>query len=145
MERGGLQRGPVVHAMNRILQFDGFSLDLARGRLRQGEQDITLRPKTCAVLRCLADNAGRLVPKHEIIEAVWPKHAVSDDSLVQCIRELRGALGSRGYRLIKTAFRRGYMLDATVTAHAAPYGAVGGNGLVAIRPFSLVVLPFRSF
>jgi formylglycine-generating enzyme required for sulfatase activity/DNA-binding winged helix-turn-helix (wHTH) protein len=94
------------------LRFDRFALDLRRGCLRAGAEDIELRPKTFEVLRHLAANAGALVTKQELHEAVWPNVAVSDDSLVQCIRELRQKLGDHEHRLIKTVSRRGYLLDA---------------------------------
>jgi formylglycine-generating enzyme required for sulfatase activity len=102
-------------AFPRVLYFDRFSLDLARGCLRAGDQDIELRPKTFEVLRYLAANAGRLVAKQELYDAVWPNVTVSDDSIAQCIRELRGKLADDDHNLIKTVSRRGYLLDATVT------------------------------
>src|SRR3954463_2873857 len=102
-------------ASPRVLYFDKFSLDLARGCLRAGDQDIELRPKTFEVLRYLAANAGRLVAKQELYDAVWPNVTVSDDSIAQCIRELRGKLADDDHNLIKTVSRRGYLLDATVT------------------------------
>jgi formylglycine-generating enzyme required for sulfatase activity len=98
----------VVHT---ILRFDCFLLDLTRGSLRKDERDIDLRPKAFEVLRHLAQNAGRLVSKQELYDAVWPNITVSDDSLVQCIRELRHKLGDDGHRLIKTVPRRGYLMD----------------------------------
>src|SRR5229473_5189863 len=104
------------HIVHRILRFDRFALDLARGCLRAGDQAIDLRPKTFEVLCYLAENAGRLVPKQELFEAVWPTVTVCDDSLVQCVRELRQKLGDDDHRLIKTVSRRGYLLDATVLA-----------------------------
>jgi DNA-binding winged helix-turn-helix (wHTH) protein len=104
------------HIVHRILRFDRFALDLARGCLRAGDQEIDLRPKTFEVLCYLAENAGRLVSKQELFEAVWPDVSVCDDSLVQCIRELRQKLGDEDRRLIKTVSRRGYLLDATVLA-----------------------------
>jgi sulfatase modifying factor 1 len=97
-----------------VLWFDRFALDLGRGCLRSGNQDIELRPKAFEVLRHLAANAGVLVPKQDLYEAVWPNVTVSDDSLVQCIRELRQKLGDSEHRLIKTVSRRGYLLDATL-------------------------------
>jgi DNA-binding winged helix-turn-helix (wHTH) protein len=105
----------VVH---RVLRFDRFALDLTRGCLRVGERDIELRPKTFEVLRYLAENAGRLVAKQELFEAIWPNVIVSDDSIAQCIRELRNKLGDGNHSLIKTVSRRGYLLDATVSAEA---------------------------
>jgi DNA-binding response OmpR family regulator len=61
--------------------------------LRGDDQEIELPPKAFEVLRHLAENAGRLVPKHELREAVWPKVLVGDNTLMQCIRELRKKLG----------------------------------------------------
>jgi formylglycine-generating enzyme required for sulfatase activity len=105
-------------AVSRVLYFDKFSLDLARGCLRLGDQDLELRPKTFEVLKFLAMNAGRLVAKQELYDAVWPNVIVSDDSIAQCIRELRGKLGDTDHSLIKTMSRRGYLLDTTVTTEA---------------------------
>jgi DNA-binding winged helix-turn-helix (wHTH) protein len=101
--------------IDKVLRFDRFTLDLGRASLRDGQQDIELRPKSFDVLRCLVENGGRLVSKQKLLEAAWPGIAVTDDSLVQCIRELRAKLGDDDHRLIKTVSRRGYMLDATVT------------------------------
>ena len=100
----------------RVLCFDRFALDLTRGCLRVGEQEIALRPKAFEVLRYLAENAGRLVAKKELYEAVWPNVIVSDDSIAQCIRELRSKLGDGDHSLIRTVSRRGYLLDATMVA-----------------------------
>jgi DNA-binding winged helix-turn-helix (wHTH) protein len=81
-------------AVQEVMRFDRFTLDLARGCLRVDEQELALRPKAFEVLRYLADNAGRLVPKQELYEGVWPNVAVSDDAIVQCVRELRQKLGN---------------------------------------------------
>src|SRR5882757_7436886 len=108
-------------AAPRVLYFDKFSLDLARGSLRASDQDIELRPKAFEVLKYLAINAGRLVTKQELYEAVWPNVVVSDDSIAQCIRELRSKLGDVDHKLIKTVSRRGYLLDATVSTEAAQH------------------------
>jgi formylglycine-generating enzyme required for sulfatase activity/DNA-binding winged helix-turn-helix (wHTH) protein len=107
----------IVH---RVLRFDRFALDLTRGRLRAGDEDIQLRPKAFEVLCYLAANAGRLVLKQELYEAVWPDVTVSDDSIVQCIAELRHKLGDDDRRLIKTVSRRGYLLDAAVLEGPPP-------------------------
>src|SRR5258706_53425 len=95
-----------------VLQFDRFALDLGRGFVRQGEREVDLRPKTFQVLGLLAENAGKLVSKQDLYEAVWPNVSVTDDSLVQCIREIRSKLGDDTHRLIRTIPRRGYLLDA---------------------------------
>jgi formylglycine-generating enzyme required for sulfatase activity len=105
-------------AVSRVLYFGRFSLDLARGCLRTGDQDLELRPKAFEVLKFLAMNAGRLVAKQELYDAVWPNVIVSDDSIAQCIRELRQRLGDDDHSLIKTVSRRGYLLDTIITTEA---------------------------
>jgi formylglycine-generating enzyme len=104
---------------HRLMRFDRFGLDLARGILREGERDIELRPKTFEVLSYLTQNAGRLVSKQELFDVAWPNVSVTDDSLVQCIRELREGLCDNEHRLIKTVPRRGYLLDTTVALSAS--------------------------
>ncbi len=72
----------------------------------------TLRPQSFAVLRLLIARTGRLVTKDELLEAVWPGLIVTDDSLVQCIGEIRKALGDDARALVETVPRRGYRLAA---------------------------------
>jgi len=103
----------------RTLLFAGFALDLRRGCLRVGDQTIELRPKAFEVLCYLVENAGRLVALDELHGAVWGDVAVTNDSIVQCIRELRSKLGDHGHSLIKTVARRGYVLDTAVTEQEA--------------------------
>ena len=84
---------------HQTLCFDGLTLDLTRCCLlgRDGEE-IKLRPKSFEVLRRLVENSGRLVSKDELLSSVWPDTAVTDDSLVQCLIEVRRALGDAGQR-----------------------------------------------
>ena len=99
----------------RRLRFDRYVLDLDRGSLLLGGNEIGLRPKTFAVLNYLIENCGRLVSKDDLFAAVWPNIAVTDDALVQSIGELRRALGDDGPRLIRTIPRRGYRFESDVT------------------------------
>ncbi len=106
----------MTQVIQGVLRFDRFALDLSRGSARVGDHEIALRPKSFEVLCYLAQNAGRLVLKQELYEAVWPDVTVSDDSIVQCVCELRHKLGDSDHSLIKTVSRRGYLLDAAVSA-----------------------------
>jgi DNA-binding winged helix-turn-helix (wHTH) protein/Tol biopolymer transport system component len=83
--------------------------------LRRGDQEIRLRPKAFAVLAYFVERPGRLVSKTELIEAVWPDAAVTDNSLIQCVREIRQALDDESEKLIRTVARRGYVFAAPVT------------------------------
>lgn len=95
-----------------VLRFDRFVLDPSRSCVTTDGQSVVLRPKTFALLRCLCEHAGQLVSKEALYLAVWPDVVVGDDSLSQCVHELRQALGDDDRQLIKTIPRRGYLLDA---------------------------------
>jgi pimeloyl-ACP methyl ester carboxylesterase/DNA-binding winged helix-turn-helix (wHTH) protein len=89
----------------------GFVIDLSRAELRTAEGAfVELRPRSFAVLRLLALNLGRLVPKDVLMAEVWDDAAVTEDSLTQCIADIRRALGDRDRQLVRTVPRRGYML-----------------------------------
>src|ERR1700750_29462 len=100
----------------RILSFDRFELDLMRGCARVAGRDLELRPKAFQLLCYLAENVGRLVSKQELHDAVWPDVTVSDDALVQCVRELRQKLRDEDRAVIQTVPRRGYLLNAVKNA-----------------------------
>jgi DNA-binding winged helix-turn-helix (wHTH) protein/Tol biopolymer transport system component len=93
--------------------FLGFTLDLQREVLVGAGQEVRLRPRAFGVLTCLVANAGRVVSKQELIDAVWSGVAVTDDSLVQCLIEIRRALGSTP-EVVKTIRGRGYLMDCDV-------------------------------
>lgn len=69
-------------------------------------------PKAMEVLVCLVHHAGQVVSKDEIFRVVWAETFVSDDSLTQCIVELRRAFhdNAREPTVIKTISKRGYLL-----------------------------------
>ncbi|HEU4385577.1 MAG TPA: tetratricopeptide repeat protein [Anaeromyxobacteraceae bacterium] len=110
-----------------LLSFEGFTLDLARRLLRRGPDEIRLRPQTFDVLGVLAQAPNRVVKKEALFASVWGSVSVTDDSLVQCIHELRVALGDPAQRLIRTVPRRGYLLAAEVTTCERP-PARGADG-----------------
>jgi TolB-like protein len=99
---------------SRTLRFDVYILDLTRCALVRGETEIRLRPKAFDVLRYLVEHAGRLISKEELIGATWQGISVTDDSLVQCIKDIREALSDHDRRIVKTVPRRGYIFAARV-------------------------------
>src|SRR3954469_20711269 len=101
-----------------IFQFGEYTLYLARGCLRVADSEVDLRPKSFEVLRCLVENAGRLVTKDELIKAVWPNVIVTDESLARCISEVRQAIADSGQKIIKTVPRRGYRFSSPVSQHS---------------------------
>src|SRR5688572_14659392 len=75
------------------LAFGPFTLDPETGRLQAGERIIPLAPKPFETLLYLARRPGRVVSKAELIERLWPDTFVTDDVLVQCVVDIRRALG----------------------------------------------------
>lgn len=104
----------------RVLRFDAFTLDLSRCALLRDTQEVPLRRQAFDVLRYLAERPGRVASKEELVNAIWRKPAVSDDSLVRCVRDIREALGDRDHRIIETVRGRGYLFGADIHEEAAP-------------------------
>jgi DNA-binding winged helix-turn-helix (wHTH) protein/TolB-like protein len=94
--------------------FGPFTLDLSRDELLRDGEVIALRRKTFDLLVFLASRPGEVLAKDRLMAAVWPDVVVTDDSLTQCVYELRAALGDAGSALIHTVPRRGYRFDADV-------------------------------
>ena len=99
---------------HQIYSFDEFVLDVTRGCLQHGQNEIKLRPKSFEVLKYLVENYERLISKNELIRAVWIDAAVTDDSLVQCLKDIRHALRDDAQQIIKTVHGRGYIFDTEV-------------------------------
>src|SRR6476620_555435 len=97
-----------------IVRFTEFEFDFERDQLRRNGTPIALSPKPSALLRYFLANPQRLISKAELMENLWADVVVTDDSLVQCVGELRNRMGDQGPKLITTLPRRGYMFEADV-------------------------------
>jgi pimeloyl-ACP methyl ester carboxylesterase/DNA-binding winged helix-turn-helix (wHTH) protein len=104
----------------RVVRFGSHTLDLQRCTLRCGGDVVELRPKAFDVLRHLVLNPGRVVGKDELLQAVWPGVVVTDDALVQCIGDVRHALGADAHEIVKTVPRRGYLFSLEPMTVATP-------------------------
>ncbi len=100
-------------------QFGQYTLDAEKGCLLKGGEEVRLRPKVYEALKYLVEHPGRLIGKQELMQAVWPDSFVTDDSLVQCMLELRRALDDRAQVLLKTVPRRGYLFTSEVIQRSA--------------------------
>jgi TolB-like protein len=69
-----------------------------------------LRAQSFQVLQSLRRASGEIVSKEELLQQVWGRRAVTDDSLVQCIKEIRQMLGDSKHQILQTVHRRGYRL-----------------------------------
>ena len=104
-----------------VIKFAPFEFDPAAGLLYQGEEETLLPPKAAGVLQMLLENAGQLVTKDQLLEAVWEAAHVTEGSLTDAISLLRQVLGddSRDPTYIQTLHRRGYRFIGTVEEQSA--------------------------
>jgi DNA-binding winged helix-turn-helix (wHTH) protein len=109
----------VIDSGHRTYLFGEFVLDIDRGTLLKEGLDVPLRPKSFEVLRYFVSHPGLLLSKRELLASVWGDVVVTEDSLTQCLIEIRKALGDRSRKMIRTMPRRGYIFDVPVTKNEA--------------------------
>ena len=90
-------------------RFGDFTLDAARSVLYHRGAAVALGPKPVALLALLAQRAGSLASKDELMDALWPNGFVEEGNLTQYVYLLRGTLRDGGFpNAIETVPRRGY-------------------------------------
>jgi DNA-binding winged helix-turn-helix (wHTH) protein/uncharacterized membrane protein HdeD (DUF308 family) len=157
---GGEQTG--VLSASRYLAFGDFRFNLwTRELWRIGDPGsatpISLGSRAADLLHLFLHRPGELVPKSEIMDAVWPNTAVEESNLTVQISALRRALGDGrdGASYIQTVPGRGYrftarvsdfslhLKDAAGSAPTAPPDAADAPkaDLAELPPQSLVASP----
>jgi DNA-binding winged helix-turn-helix (wHTH) protein/tetratricopeptide (TPR) repeat protein/TolB-like protein len=108
------------------LAFGPFIADPETGQLTEGGRLIPLTPLPFETLYYLARRSGHVVSKTELLEELWGGQSVSDGVLVQCVVDIRRALGEtpKASHYIQTLPRRGYRF-------VAPVRSVTGDGAAA--------------
>ncbi len=109
---------------DRIIELNGFTFDARNCELSDpAGARVALRAQTLVVLQCLVRSANRVVSKDELMRVVWPGVVVTDDSLVQCIKELRRALADDSHSIIETEPKRGYRLVTGIRTRSSRLAA----------------------
>jgi DNA-binding winged helix-turn-helix (wHTH) protein len=97
-------------------RFSSFEVNLQTGELRTIHGPVPLERQPTRALRQLVANAGRLVPRDELRQAIWPAdtHVDFDRGLNYCLRQIRVALGddAKEPQFIETVPRQGYRFIA---------------------------------
>lgn len=107
-----------------LFVFGPFALDAFARTLTSHERPVALQPKTFELLEYLVRHPGRLVTKHELIDALWSADEIGESNLSQQIFLLRGVLARSApqQRYVATQPGHGYRFVAHVAtrdAHAA--------------------------
>ncbi|PTY02097.1 hypothetical protein DB347_24545 [Opitutaceae bacterium EW11] len=98
-----------------ILCFGPFSLEEAKRELRLSGELIELQPRVFDLFVHLVRNRERVVPKEELLSAIWPEVIVTDSSIMRAISVIRAALRRGGLEdAIQTYSRQGYRFVANV-------------------------------
>ena len=106
------------------IEFADCELDLDAYVLRRDGAEVPVEPGVFDVIRVLAEQAGTLVTKDSLIEAVWDGRIVSDATISARVSAARAAVGDTGrdQAIIRTVSRRGFQMvaETKVTEAAAP-------------------------
>jgi DNA-binding winged helix-turn-helix (wHTH) protein len=112
-------------ADSHLLEFDGFIVDPANRTCARNGDVLPLTGKVFDVLLAFVENPGRLMPKSELIDKVWPSEFVEEGSLARSVSSLRKVLedGPKNAKYVVTVQGRGYRFAADVNrtgAHKVP-------------------------
>lgn len=101
--------------MNKYV-FGDFTLCPRNGLYYKESQFVHLGPKELKVLEALVSRSGEIIAKGDIIETVWSRGIVSDESLCRCIYVIRKELKHHSpVKFIRTVYGRGYQFIGNVT------------------------------
>lgn len=119
-----------------VFAFETFRLDRERLELSRSGAPVALEPKPLELLFHLVRERDRVVPKRELIDALWPEVAVTEASLAFAIKQVRKALGddARAPRFIQTQWGRGYRFVGDVREATPASAASSASHSLAVLP-----------
>src|SRR4051812_30972858 len=138
---------------DREVKFGRFALDLVSRRLTCAGEEVQLGSRSLDILCELADAAGGVVEKDELMERVWPGRIVEENAIQVHVSALRKALqpSSEGHSFVVTVPGRGYRLvgiEAATTAvpskHATP-SRLPGTSVAVLRFANLSGDPAQEY
>ncbi len=106
----------MSHAINKLIGFREFRLDIRNGQLWHQSDPVTLNPKAFDLLVMLVSRPGEIIKKEVLIEELWPDSDSGANNLTHTVHLLRKALQQYGEEdLIVNIPRRGYRFVGTVS------------------------------
>jgi pimeloyl-ACP methyl ester carboxylesterase/DNA-binding winged helix-turn-helix (wHTH) protein len=104
-----------------IYSFGDYELDTRLHELRRAGERLHVEPQVFAVLAHLFGARDRMVPKDELLDAVWGHRYVAPTTLNSRIKAARQAVGDDGtaQHVIRTVHGRGFRIVAEVTERNA--------------------------
>ncbi len=107
-----ITRRPRKLEPTKLIAGDGvLELDLARKTVTHNGCLIELRPKEYALLEYMIRNAGKVVPKEELLKHVWNIPASNASNRLEvCMHHIRAKINTRKH-ILKTVRGYGYTID----------------------------------
>ena len=131
-------------AVQRILRFGLYEVDLRSGELRKDGIRVRLQEQPLQVLSLLLRQPGEIVTREEIQREIWGGDTFVDfdHGLNKAISKLREALNDSpsAPRFIETIARRGYRFLAPVSSAQV----AAGNGRPVVKKQRIAILPFQN-
>lgn len=134
-----------------LYRIDNFELDMDKFELRHEGAACHVEPLVFDLIRYLAENAGRVVSRDDIIEHVWQGRIVSDTTVSSAIKSARKALGDTGENqtYIRTVRGRGFEFVGAVekagNGSVQPIVTIRNDEREPLAQPTLIILPFQSF
>lgn len=105
-------------------RLDDWIVEPQLNRVSNGKVSVRIEPKTMEVLLCLADHAGEVVSRRDLVDAVWTVEFITESTVNHAVADLRKALSddAREPRFIETIPKRGYRLLISPGGHPQKEG-----------------------
>jgi pimeloyl-ACP methyl ester carboxylesterase/DNA-binding winged helix-turn-helix (wHTH) protein len=119
-----------------MYSFDGCTVDPVRFELRRDGVPVHVERQVFDVLVHLLAHRERVVPKSELLDAVWGDRFVSDSAVTSRLKAARRAIGDDGasQRLIATVHGVGYRFVGAVVESSAAQPTTGATVPARTRP-----------
>ena len=122
-----------------IVEFNGFQLDFVNRTMTAPDgSPVILTPRLFDTLVFLTERPGRLIEKRALMESVWGRVIVEENTLSRTISTLRHLLGETAgdNRFIATVSGVGYrFLPAVKTVGPGPVQSTAAAYAIAVLPF----------
>ena len=131
-----------LNSAGKRLIFGPFELDTRERRLARDGVPVAVQPKVFDFIALLAENAGRLMTRAELMSELWPGVVVTEAAVSRCVRQARATLDDCASQpeFIETVPKAGFRFIAEVRrAGATPRHTTLSSRIVSGGLLVLVV------
>jgi DNA-binding winged helix-turn-helix (wHTH) protein/tetratricopeptide (TPR) repeat protein len=123
-----------------IYEFGPIRIDPRKRTMERNGQAVPCPPRAFDVLLLLVQRRGELVPKGELLAAIWPDTHVEESNLPMMISVIRRAIGDDGRKqqYIQTVSKCGYRFIVDVNEICVAESSVPAVPPPALRPPAVV-------